>query len=164
MSPEHRRYLLIEQGLGAGLVNLGINAAIAWLLFRGAATVPLWGEQSIGGDTIGTTFFLPLITTLIASRIVRSQARAGRVPWLAWDAGSPWRRLPKPLWLRGVVLGLACVTMVGLPASWLLGASGVAEMTFGGFVAFKAIFAALLGVAVTPLIARAALADAGASR
>ncbi len=159
VSSAHRRYLLIDQGLGAGLVNLAINAAIAWLLFRSADTVPMWGEQSIAGDTIGTTFFLPLITTMIASRIVRSQARAGRVSRLAWDLDSPWRRLPKRLWLRGAMMGLACIAAVGLPATWILGAAGVTKMTFGEFVLFKATFAAVLAVAVTPLIARAALAD-----
>ena len=35
MSPRHRRYLLLDQGIGAGILNLLLNAGIAWLLFRG---------------------------------------------------------------------------------------------------------------------------------
>ncbi|MGH7896111.1 MAG: hypothetical protein ACREQL_15675 [Candidatus Binatia bacterium] len=159
MSPQHRRYLVFEQGIGAGVVNLALNAAIAWLLFRGAATVPLWGQQSIGGDTIGTTFLLPFITTLIASRIVRGHVRSGRVPALAWSEPSMLRRLPAGLAGRGAVLGLACIVLVGVPATFLLGSAGVGAMTFRGFVAFKALFAAALAMVVTPLIARAALAD-----
>jgi hypothetical protein len=54
MSPEHRRFLVLEQGIGSALFNFVLNGAIAWLLFRSFERVPLWGQQSIAGDTIGT--------------------------------------------------------------------------------------------------------------
>jgi len=159
MSAPHRRYLLLEQGIGAGVVNLAINAGIAWAMFRGMTTVPMWGQQSIAGDTIGTTFMLPFLTTLIASRVVRGHVRSGRIPALGWGESRLGRTLPRRPSLRGALLGLACVVAVGLPATHLLATAGVSEMTFGGFVTFKAIFAAVLGALVTPFIARAALAD-----
>lgn len=158
MSSAHRRYLL-EQGIGSGVFNLVLNAAIAWAMFRGMAAVPLWGQQSVAGDTIGTTFFLPFLTTVIAGRIVRGHVRNGRVPALAWAASSLGRRLPKGLALRGAILGMACIVAVGLPATRALASLGVAQMSFGGFVAFKALFAAALATVVTPVIARASLAD-----
>jgi hypothetical protein len=160
MSPRHRRYLLLEQGIGSGIFNLLLNAAIAWVVFRGATTVPLWGEQSIGGDTIITAFMLPFLTTLIASRVVRRHVRKGNVPAFAWN-GSPlaaW--LPSGLTLRGALLGILGVIVAGIPTMHVLGRLGIAEMSFGGFIAFKALFAAVLATIVTPLIARAALADA----
>jgi hypothetical protein len=160
MSPRHRQYLLLEQGVGAGVFNLLLNGAIAWLLFRGAATVPLWGQQSIGGDTIVTAFMLPFLTTLIASRIVRGHVRKGSVPAFAWNGSRLGAWMPAGLTLRGALLGVACVVLAGLPMTRLLSTLGVVEMTFGGFVAFKALFAAALAILVTPLIARAALADA----
>ena len=104
VSSRHRRYLLLDQGVGAGIVNLLLNAAIAWLLFRGVASVPMWGQQSIGGDTIGTAFVLPFLSTLIASAVVRSQVRAGYVPAAALSARSVLRRLPQGLVRRGAVL------------------------------------------------------------
>ena len=58
-SDAHRRYLLLEQGLGSIVINVVLNAAIAWLLFRGLDVVPLWGNQSIAGDTIATTLIPP---------------------------------------------------------------------------------------------------------
>src|SRR5215510_9258235 len=61
MSSAHRRYLLLEHGLGAAATNFIINAVIAWLTFRGVARVPLWGYQSIAGDTIGTSLLLALL-------------------------------------------------------------------------------------------------------
>jgi hypothetical protein len=160
MSPVHRRYLLLDQGIGAGIFNVLVNAGFAWLFFRNLSTVPLWGEQSIVGDTIGTAFILPLLTTLIASRIVRSHVRSGRVPALAWsEASSLGPRVPRWLSVRGALLGIVCIVVAGIPTTHMLAAAGVAEMSFGGFVAFKALFAGVLAVPVTPLVARAALAD-----
>ena len=79
MSPAHRRFLVLEQGVGSVVVNLAINGAVAFLMFRGAASVPLWGQQSIAGDTVGTTFLLPFITCLVVTKLARAQVRAGRV-------------------------------------------------------------------------------------
>jgi hypothetical protein len=160
MSPRHRQYLLLEQGIGAGIFNVLLNAAIAWALFRGMDAVPMWGQQSIAGDTIGTAFMLPLLTTLIASRVVRGHVRRGRVPAWAPSDGSMLGRLPHGLFGRGTVLGVVCLVLVGLPAAAALGAAGVAEMSFGGFILFKALFAGALAMVVTPVIARLALADA----
>ena len=159
MSPRHRTYLLIEQGIGAGIFNVVINAAIAWLFFHGMSTVPLLGDQSIMGDTIGTTFILPLLTAVIAGRIVRAHVRTGHVPAWPWTAGLA-RMIPRSLAARGFVLGVLCVLLVGVPTTGALGAIGVTEMSFWGFIAFKALFAGVLAAIVTPLIARASLADA----
>jgi len=160
MSPRHRTYLLIEQGIGAGIFNVVINAAIAWLFFHGMSTVPLFGNQSIMGDTIGTTFMLPLLTAIIAGRIVRAHVRTNHVPAWPWTAGIA-RMIPRSLGARGFALGVLCVLLVGIPTTSVLGAMGVTEMSFWGFIAFKALFAGILATVVTPLIARASLADAG---
>ncbi len=159
MSSRHRRYLILEQGIGAGVFNVALNAAIAWVLFRQMETVPLWGTQSIVGDTIGTAFMLPLMTTLIAGRIVRGHVRAGRVTALAWPEAWLGRRVPRAQYARGALLGALCVIVVGLPATWALAAAPIHEMSLGRFVVFKAIFAGALATIVTPLIARLALAD-----
>src|SRR4030095_788009 len=136
MSPRHRRYLLLDQGIGAGILNLLLNAGIAWLLFRGMESVPLWGQQSIAGDTIGTAFVLPFLTALIASAVVRSQVRSGYVPAVALSARSVLARLPRSLARRGVVLGLICIVVTGLPTAAALDLAGVAQMAFREFVLF----------------------------
>jgi hypothetical protein len=79
MSARHLRFLLLEQGIGAAVVNSLLNGAIAWLLFRSLERVPLWGQQSIAGDTLATCFFLPLIPTLIVTPLVRRRVLAGTV-------------------------------------------------------------------------------------
>jgi hypothetical protein len=162
MSPAHRRYLLLEQGVGAGVVNFVLNAGIAALMFRGATTVPLWGQQSIAGDTIGTTFLLPLITCLIVTPLAQRQMRAGALSALGWTRSSHpvlgW--LPRRTFPRGLALGVICVVLAAPVSIWALGALQVTAMSFGRFVLCKAAFAAVLGAVVTPVIALWAIAEA----
>lgn len=160
MLPAHTRFLLLEEGVGSVIFNLVINAVIAYLMFRGAATVPLWGQYSIAGDTIGTTFFLPLFTSLIVTRLARGQVRAGRVPPIAGaPLGLAW--MPqRPLW-RGALLGIISAAVVAPPTIVALTALGVTQQSFWNFIIFKAVFAAALGAVVTPLIALWAIAEHG---
>jgi len=164
MSPAVRRYLLLEQGVGAAVFNLVLNAAIAWAMFRSVAVVPLWGQQSIMGDTIGTCFLLPLLTCLIATRLVRGHVRAGKVAALGWTRTSHpvlgW--LPETPARRGVVLGIACIVLLAPLAFLALHLFGVASLPFWHFIAFKGAFAAFAAALVTPLVALWAIAEAPA--
>src|SRR6266404_161255 len=164
MSPAVRRYLLLEQGVGAAVFNFVLNAAIAWAMFRSVAVVPLWGQQSIIGDTIGTCFLLPVITCFIATRLVRGQVRAGKVAALGWTRASHpvlgW--LPQTTGRRGVALGLVSIALLAPLALAALVLLGVAAMPFWHFVVFKAAFAAFAAALVTPLVALWAIAEAPA--
>ena len=156
MSSAHKRFLL-EQLVGSVVFNLVINGIIALLMFRGAASVPLWGQQSIAGDTIGTTFFLPLFTCLIVTPLARRQMRAGRVaPLPETPLGLGW--MPERTFWRGAVLGGLSAVVVAPPTIGLLTALGVTQQSLWGFVVFKAVFAAALVAPVTPLIALWAIA------
>ena len=161
MSAAQRRYLLLEQGVGAGVFNFLLNALIAWLLFRGAAMVPLWGQQSIAGDTIATSAILPFLTCLIATRIVRGHVRAGKVAALGWSRDSrPWLGwLPHGTLARGLALGAAGPLVFAPPVVLALVALDVTHLGLGPFVVFKASFAAGEALIVTPLVALWAIAQ-----
>jgi len=161
MSSPQLRYLLVEQGVGSAVFNFVLNAAIAWGLFRHLSVVPLWGQQSIAGDTIGTTIMLPLLTCLIVTRVARGHLRRERVAALGWSRRShPWlRALPAGTWWRAVVLALITSALVAAPTLWALAALGIADLGLWPFVAFKASFAAALAAVVTPLVALWAIAD-----
>ncbi|HEX5631907.1 MAG TPA: hypothetical protein VFX50_01725 [Gemmatimonadales bacterium] len=159
LSAEQRRFLWLGQAAVAFGVNVVLNAAIGWAMFRGVATIPLWGASSIGGDTLGTSFFLPAITCLIVTPIVRGQVRKGEAPafegalagWL-----SPFQRsLP----LRAAALGLVSVPLAGGAGVALLCALGVGALDFAPFLGWKALYAGVLGACVQPAIALLALAD-----
>lgn len=161
MLPDHRRYLLIESGVGSAIFNFAINGVIAWLLFRRAATVPLWGQQSIAGDTFGTCFFLPFLTGLIVTAIARRRIRAGKLSPLGWTRASHpalgW--LPSGTTRRAFALGVVCAVVLAPPTVFALALLDVTALRLWPFVTFKATFAALLAAVVTPVIALWAIAD-----
>jgi|SRR5262245_473264 len=158
LSAAQRGYLFIGQMIVPAVINLVLNGLIAWAMFRGASEVPLFGQQSIVGDTLGTCFFLPAITCLIVTPIVRGHVRKGMAERLgalpAWLA--PFQR---GLVARALALGLAGVAVAGSFAVVALLVLGVQTLAFTPFVVAKAVFAGVLGALVTPLIALLALAD-----
>jgi len=160
LSSHHRRFLMLEQGVVPTVFNLVINGAIAWAIFRSSASVPLWGESSAGIDLIATAFLLPFITCLIVSTLVVRQVRAGKVPAL------PLAQLPLSRWhrrhvaARGAFLGAASVLFGAVPVVWALSLAEVQPFPVPSFVAFKAVWAAMLASVVTPFIGWWALASA----
>ena len=161
MTRGHLRFLLLEQGIGSAAFNFLLNGAIAFLVFRSLERVPLWGQQSIVGDTIGTCFFLPFFTALIVTPLVRKRVLAGSVAGLAWtrETHPPLGWLPSRTGRRGLVLGVVSALLVGPLSIWLLSRHGVTELAFWPFVGFKASFAAALALVITPIIALWAIAS-----
>ena len=158
----HRRYVLVEQGVGSAIFNLLLNGAIAWFMTRSLERVPLWGAQtSIAGDTIGTTFLLPFFTCLIVTRLARGRVTSGRLPPVSWrrDSHAALGRLPARTLPRALVLGLATLIAVAPVAVWALMALEVNDLAVWHFITFKALFAAVLAAIVTPIVALGALGD-----
>src|SRR3990172_8538475 len=77
LSAAQRGYLLVGQVIVPAVINLVLNGAIGFAMFRCASEIPLLGRQSIVGDTLGTCFFLPAITCLIVTPIVRGHVKKG---------------------------------------------------------------------------------------
>lgn len=143
------------------IVNFPLNALVAWALFRSLGTVPLWGDQSIAGDTIVTSFLLPFITCLIVTRVARGAVRNGHVAPLGWTRSTHpvLRMLPRHTVLRGVLVGVVCAVTVGPMAVVAFGTAGFVSLSLWSFVALKGAYAALLGAFVTPLLALWAIAE-----
>jgi hypothetical protein len=161
MSDAHRHYLIVEQGVGAGVVNLLLNGIIAWALFRHLTVVPLWGQESVAGDTVATCFLLPFITCLIVSGLAQREVARGRFAAPEWCRASHpiLGRLPAGRFLRGVAFGAACVILIAPVTLVGLSAAGFDQVHFWRFIIFKALYAGFLGAAVTPIIALCALGD-----
>jgi hypothetical protein len=161
MTGAHYRYLLLEQGAGGFLVNVGINLAIAWALFRSLASVPLWGATSIAGDTVATCFLLPFMTCVIVTRMAVREIRRGRFAAPSWRrTSSPTlARLPANTERRALLLGGITVATLAPLTICLLVVIGIDQLSFQNFLVFKSLFAGILGGALTPVIALAALGD-----
>ncbi|MBX3025096.1 hypothetical protein KF840_09320 [bacterium] len=166
VEPHHRRFLILEQGIGSAVFNLLLNAVIAWALFHHLEAVPLWGQESIAGDTLGTCFFLPFFTALTVTPLVRRRIAKGGLAALDWTREShallTW--LPAGTFRRALAIGALSLLVVGPLAVLSLHGLAVAALAFPSFVAFKAVFAALLGMLVTPVISIWALAEPARAR
>jgi hypothetical protein len=153
LSEDQRRWLLVHQSLIPGLINLVINAAIAWGLMHQHAQLSLWGEAAVGPDILITGFLLPFIICLINSRVIPTGVRNGKIPRLdasgLADSGWP-RRSPmaRSLWLGGLGVVLAAVPMVAL-----LQLGAVSSIPLWTFVGLKGICAGLLAAVVSPVAA-----------
>jgi len=160
LSREHRRFLVLDQGVAPTIFNFALNGAIAWLMFRSARSVPVWGQPSIAADTLVTAFVLPVLTSFIVGALVQRQVGRGQVSRLnaSQCSSSAWPRRSR--WQRGAALGVAAVVLAALPVVLFFTLAGPTELERWSFIWFKAAFAAALGALVTPLIGWWALAEA----
>lgn len=157
MTRAHHRYLL-EQFIGGIIVNFGINAVIAWAVFRSLAPVPFYGMMSVYGDILGMAFILPFCVCLFVTLDARRKMRAGRFSGIdreEWGRGY-LAKLPEHLGWRsafwGAVFGVFCAPLL----LWMNLGAGVSEMALWDFVYFKGGVAALMSAMLTfPVVLRA---------
>ncbi|MEN8160553.1 MAG: hypothetical protein ABFS41_10830 [Myxococcota bacterium] len=152
----HRGWLWVGFCAVPAVMNGAINPAVAALQTRGQEVLSLWSTSGgLGPDTLGTSFFLPLITCLIVTPLVRRSVRRGAIGALPPVGGNT----PRGLLRRGLRLGLLGVVGFGVPVVALLALLGVNEMERAPFLWWKAASTAFLGALVTPWIARLAVGD-----
>jgi hypothetical protein len=163
---DHRRYLFWQAIVGAAIVNLVLNAGIAWLSTLNEHEVPRWAvpfvdRPSTITDTIGTFFILPLVTCLIFTTLAHREMREGKLEPLRWTrATHPFlRRLPAGMLRRGLAAGAITTVILGPLAVLAIIALDVGDLTIGEFVAYKAVLGVALGLFVTPILALWAIAE-----
>ena len=162
LSPSQRNYVLVAFALVPAAVNSVINGLLGWAMFRDADFVPLWGfGPSVGPDTLGTCFFLPLITCFVVTPLTWRHIRRGAVePLREFRAVPTWARSAlRPVAWRAALLGFASFLVVGTVVVGGLSVLGVSQVALVPFLVFKVAFSVLLGLVVTPLIGLLALAD-----
>jgi hypothetical protein len=159
LSEEQRKYIVSKFLLPVTIFNFFFNGGIGYVAFRELSFVPLWGDTSIGADTIETSFFLPFFTYLFMTRIVSRHIKSGHVaPWAV--AQQRYRVVEK--WPRGVLVGafllaLAYLAFTAPVAGALLQVLGPPTYSFAGAVLVKAAYSALLSLFVIPVIVALAL-------
>jgi len=167
LPPAHRRWIVLNALIVTAVVNLMINAGLAWVGSAGEHRVPLWSvplveKPSTVVDTVGTFFLLPLITCLLVTTVARHDVAAGRLPPLggATVAHALAARLPGTRLRRGLVLGGLCGLVLGPVSVLVLAAIDFSGLTRGEFALYKAVLGVVLGAIVTPVIAVCGMADA----
>jgi hypothetical protein len=162
LSPPQRLFFVQEQVIGPAIINFVLNGLIAWLVFRAQAQVPLWGDQSIVADVTSTLFILPLLTCLITTPLVQRAVATGKLAPVSWklDEHVLLRRLPKGVFARAALLGgitALALSPVVIATLLLLNVHTLPVVTFA---VSKGLFCSVVAVAVTPLAALYALAQA----
>lgn len=136
------------------VANAVINALAGLLTFRNKPHVPVWGSQeTVFADLLGTSFFLPLITSLVASAIVSRAVATQRLQPIKTSELPPclqWFR--RNVWVRSVLFGAAGLLFAVLPVGLLCVASGQDHLSVAVYVGLKVVYAVVLGMIVTPLI------------
>ncbi len=155
------RYLLIGQAIIPLVINIAVNVVLGLLTFSGADTVQTWTrDKGAVADSVGTCFFLPLITCLIATPIVRHDVARGRVERFPTNDLPQWvhavggRLIP-----RALKFGIAGLLLLAGPVVGLYAQLAGDSIETTAFLVIKASFAGVFGFFVTPLIAIVALAD-----
>ncbi len=160
----HRQWIFLNSVLITAFINIVINAGLASLGARGHH-VAWWTSNpfrtNLLYNTLGTLFFLPLLTTVgVTSAVVKERQAGTLTPIEAPFATRLWSWICVPsAWYRGLRFGI--VTLVALApidvaAVLLLGRDGAGPLHF---VMVQVLFAVLLGAVVTPLTALAAMCD-----
>jgi hypothetical protein len=91
----HLRYILLHQGAVAVVMNFVMNGLMAWLIFRPAETVPLWGDGGFAFDIVMTTFFFTFFTSFFVSKATYRKAWSGELAGIVWPLGSRlFKRFP----------------------------------------------------------------------
>ena len=162
-----RHWIIVNAICVTALINVVVNAGIAWLSVGGRSQIPLWAPPLLGGpstttDTVATLFLLPFITCVVATAAVRHDLRRGSLQPLQRSALPLLARLPAGSVRRGAMLGVMSVAAFAPPAIVVLVAVHADDLSVSDFVIFKTLFAVVLGLLVTPLIAFAALSDSAA--
>ncbi len=159
-----QRQFVRAQVAAAAIVNFALNGGVAWLTARGAPPAPVWAKgPCVGFEIVGMSFFLPLVTCLVLTTIVRGLGKKGKAP--ALDAPPrTWRWLPASTLGRGALLGLASALAIGPAVASALQAAGLALMTAMQVVWLKGLYGAALGALVTVPITAWALVPATAAR
>jgi hypothetical protein len=163
----HRQWILINSVLITAFINVVVNATLAALGARGHH-IAWWTSNpfttNLLYNSLGTLFFLPLLTVVGVTPAVAKELEAGSLTPIQSPFASrlwSWACAPSP-WRRGVRFGLATLAVLGpvdVVAVVLLGRNGAAA---SHFVMFQVLFAVVLGAVVAPLCAIAAMSDVDA--
>lgn len=139
------------------VINLLINAGLAWLILGNKGPLAWWGQHGFAQDMIVTAILLTGIVSTIMILVHRKKVAKGELPALHLDP-SKWlhrfvAKLPSSV-LASVLIFVVISLLLFIPdmflAFYLL---GIEQMTAWHYVILKGLWAGLLSaVMVGPMI------------
>ena len=148
----------LSQQLVPAVINGLINGGIAWSMHHNADSLGLWERGAYSQDLLATGLLLPSITWFIVRPLLRSQAAKGKAPDLQ-GVPIPWldRWMPGSLWGGALRIGLIGMVLVGGAGVLAMTLAGAPDFSGPTYAVVKGIYAALLTMALQPVMVFAAL-------
>ncbi|HVT64876.1 MAG TPA: hypothetical protein VHD81_06970 [Mycobacteriales bacterium] len=160
----HRQWIFINSVLFTAFINIVINTVLAAAGARGHH-VAWWTSNpfktNLLYNSLGTLFFLPLLTMVGVSSAVAKERVAGTLTAIEPPFASrlwSWICVPS-VWVRGARLGvvtLAALAPVDIALVLLVGRDGASAPHF---VMVQVLLCVVLGSVIAPLSALAAMCD-----
>lgn len=151
------RSYLIANAIGVALLNTTINGGYTWFLWGKEGSLEL---QNIGADIAMTPIWIGLLSVLLGTVFIRKAFADGT---MLRDAGikppSIFRRLPRSILKRSVVVAAFCAVVFALPLSFLLPLTGDGMLTPTDAIGTKVIVTIAFSLLIVPLIVYATTAD-----
>ncbi len=151
MRAEARKYLTVET-TGSFIVNALLNYGPAYLIFRHHPIVPVAGHGGMFQDSVGETFIVIFLSSLVPYLISRSRRNAGTLPVSGMES--------KPegnVYLRSLAVAVLCTLLLtGLNALLMPRIFGSA-VTLHTELKFKTWYGAVIGALASCLAVHRAL-------
>ena len=154
MDQKASKYLTAETASSA-VCNALLNYASAWALFHTRSHVAVAGKGGLFQDSIGETFFVTWLSTLVPLLIARFRRRAGTLP-LRSDL--PLVRADNP-YLRSLAVGVLFTVAFALCNYVVMPNLFPNGVSLRGVLSFKTIYGTTLGALAPFLILRRALRE-----
>ncbi|WP_196267507.1 hypothetical protein [Pontibacter sp. 172403-2] len=151
---------MLKLGGTVALLNMLLNAGIAWLVLHSLETVPLWGPASIASFMLCSGGLAGFIFGYIATRATWFALRSSQALPLHWHLKSQTLidRLPGGTFNRSFILGLCGILFTYLTLL-LLEVQDRPGLLLHEFMVLICIQAALAGAGVTAMAFYRALGD-----
>ncbi len=157
MDQKASKYLTAET-VSSAVSNAVLNYASAWALFHSHTHVNVAGKGGLFQDSLGETFFVVWLSTLIPLLIARHRRRSGNLP-VRSDVPSV---RADSAWLRSLAWGVLATIAFAICNYFLLPRLFPEGANLRGVLAFKTIYGTVLGAIATFLILHRALREASA--
>jgi len=156
---------MLKLGTAVALLNMLLNAGMAWIILHSQAAVPLWGQASIAAFMLCSGALTGLIFGYIATRATWMGLRSSQVLPLHWHLKSQTLidRLPASTFHRSFILSLCGILFTYL-ILLLLEVEDRSGLLLHEFIVLISIQAALSGAGITAMAFYRALSDKTAAK
>ncbi len=133
------------------VINVALNAAIAYATLRGLSEVRTWGEHGYGKDLIITGFLLSAILSGIFIGLFRRKRNKGDVVPAGTEGQALAWLLPYNPWIAAPWIGILGATLSVPPLLVILALLDISTLSPLSYAVIKGIWAGVLAAIIVPI-------------